>query len=61
MPPIDRLYDVRQAAQVLGIGRTNVYKLLKDGRLHSVRVGRLRRIRRSDLDAYIENLEAAGE
>lgn len=57
MPPIDRLYDVRQAAQVLGIGRTNVYKLLKDGHLPSVRVGRLRRIRRSDLDAYIDGLE----
>lgn len=56
MPPVDRLYDVRQAAELLGIGRTNVYKLLKAGHLHSVRVGRLRRIRRSDLDAYIENL-----
>lgn len=49
--------DVVEVAYELGCGRDTVYSLLASGLLRSVRVGeRLRRIRRSDLTAYIEAL-----
>jgi len=41
------------AAQLLGCGRTHVYTLLRRGELKSIRVGRLRRIPRSEIEAYI--------
>lgn len=46
------------AAQVLGIGRTKVYELIRSGALRSVRVGGLRRIPVSALDEFVARLEA---
>ena len=51
-----QLYRVTEAAEVLGIGRTSVYALLKSGALRSVHVGRSRRIRSVDLDEFINAL-----
>ena len=42
------------AAQLLGVAPSTVYRLIGDGRLPSVAVGiRSTRIRREDLDAFI--------
>jgi len=38
------LLTVEEAARRLGLGRTTVYGLIRDGELHSVRIGRARRI-----------------
>ena len=55
--PERMMLSVAEAAQELGCGRDTVYSLLASGQLRSVRVGeRLRRIRRSDLVAFIEAL-----
>jgi excisionase family DNA binding protein len=45
------------AAQVLGIGRTKVYELIRSGDLRSVRVGGLRRIPVTALDEFVARLE----
>ena len=45
-------------ANYLGCGRTFAYQLLAEGSIESFKIGRLRRIRRSDVDRYIE--ERAG-
>ena len=52
----NQLYRVIEAAEVLGIGRTTVYTLLKSGALRSVHVGRSRRIRSVDLEEFINAL-----
>jgi excisionase family DNA binding protein len=46
-----------EAAQLLGIGRTKVYELIRCGALRSVRVGGLRRIPVSALDEFVARLE----
>ena len=57
MPRPKMMLSVAEVAAVLGCGRDTVYALLASGQLASVRVGeRLRRIRRPDLEAYIEGL-----
>ncbi len=43
-----------EVAVVLNCGRTMAYKLIADGVIRSFRVGRLRRVRRQDVDAYME-------
>ena len=45
-----------QAAQVLGVGRTQVYALIRSGRLGSVQIGRLRRVPRVALERYVQEL-----
>jgi excisionase family DNA binding protein len=45
-----------ELATYLGCGRTYAYKLLADGAVPSLKLGRLRRVRRVDADAFIERL-----
>jgi len=49
--PLLRLNDVMAE---LGIGRTKVHALIWSGELSVVRIGRAIRVRRTDLDAFIE-------
>ncbi|MGW0612673.1 helix-turn-helix domain-containing protein [Streptomyces sp. NPDC002788] len=56
--PVDRLlYKPEEAAEALSIGRSTVYELMAEGALRYVMRGRSRRIRRRDLEAYVDNLE----
>ena len=48
------LLGVEEAARCLGVGRTQVFVLLRQGALKSVRIGRRRLIPRSELDAYVQ-------
>jgi excisionase family DNA binding protein len=49
---------VEEAAKRLRICRSNMYKLIGSGQVESFQIGRLRRIRPSALDDYIERLAA---
>jgi excisionase family DNA binding protein len=50
-----------ELATVLGCGRTIAYRILAEKHIRSFRVGRLRRVRRADVDTYIEQRLAASE
>lgn len=52
------MLTVEQAAEVLGIGRTNTFALIKSGDLESIRIGRLRRVPADAIDAYTARLQA---
>ena len=52
------MLTAEQAAAVLGIGRTNMFALIKRGEIESVKVGRLRRVPADAIDAYTERLSA---
>lgn len=55
--PTDKyLLTVEEAAELLALGRTTVYALIRSGALNSVQVGRLRRVRPSDLQTFAESL-----
>lgn len=55
--PVDRLlYTPEQAAEALAIGRSTVYELMAAGVLRYIKLGRCRRIRRADLEAYVASL-----
>lgn len=49
LPPED-------AARELGIGRTQMFALIKDGEIDSVKIGRSRRVPRVALVEYVERL-----
>lgn len=43
----------------LGIGSTKCYELLSGGEIPSYKIGRLRRIRRSDVESWLEGQRSA--
>ena len=45
-----------EAAQVLGVGRSKVYELMRSGALGSVRIDSCRRIPVDDLNALVSRL-----
>ncbi|GAA1679616.1 hypothetical protein GCM10009745_24410 [Kribbella yunnanensis] len=47
-----------QAAQELGIGRTAMFALIKEGAVESVKIGRSRRIPRVALEEYVARLRS---
>jgi excisionase family DNA binding protein len=53
------LLRVEDAASRLGIARTLMFRLIKDGEVESVRVGRLRRVPVASLGEYVDRLRQA--
>ncbi|MFF4229159.1 helix-turn-helix domain-containing protein [Streptomyces sp. NPDC001820] len=51
------LYTPEEAAKALRFGRSTVYELMAAGELKFIKRGRSRRIKRSDLEAYVSGLE----
>jgi excisionase family DNA binding protein len=54
------LVGVREAAKRLGLGRDTAYQLVREGRLHSVAVGRKRLVPVAELGAFIERETSNG-
>jgi excisionase family DNA binding protein len=57
-PP--RLLSIRQAAHDLGVCRTIVYELIRDGKIDSVKIGRRRLIPRDAVGAFVAALSDKG-
>ena len=57
MPAGPLLLTPEETAQVLRVGRTNVYALMKAGELHPVHIGRSCRISRAELERYVRRLD----
>jgi excisionase family DNA binding protein len=56
--PEPLLYDSETAADLLGVSRSTIYKLIARGELKGVKVGKARRFSRQELEALVERLEA---
>jgi excisionase family DNA binding protein len=52
-----RLLTINQTAAALAISRTGVYRLIRDGELVPVRVGRRLRVRPEHLQAFLREKE----
>ncbi len=48
------LMSPEELAQFLGLGRTYTYRLLAGGAIPCVRIGRLRKVRRTDAEKFVE-------
>jgi excisionase family DNA binding protein len=56
-----RLLSAEDLARELGVGRTTAYSLLWSGTIPSMKVGRLRKVRREDVEAFIKAHIEGGE
>ena len=53
-----KLLTVNQVTELLSIGRTSLYKLLRTRRLKSVLIGSSRRIPLSAYEEYVDSLDS---
>ncbi|MDS1271770.1 helix-turn-helix domain-containing protein [Lipingzhangella sp. LS1_29] len=64
MPPTTppkRLYRIAEAAQILSLGRTQIFKEIAHGRLRAVGCGKTRRIPAEAIEDYVELLTKEAE
>jgi excisionase family DNA binding protein len=52
------LLSPEEGADLIGVGRTQMFELIARGEVESVKIGRLRKIPRDAIDAYIRRLRA---
>lgn len=50
-----RVYTVDEIQDILNVSRTTVYRLIKSGVFHSVRVGGQHRISKKSFDAWLDS------
>ena len=55
--PERRTYTVEEVAQILGIGRTSAYLLVKGGHFKIVRIGNDIRISKRSFDEWLDSLD----
>ena len=53
--------SLEEVADLLGVTYQLIYRLVRGGELPAVRLGKLYRVSRRDLDAYLEKSKRAGE
>ncbi len=53
-----RLLTIKQAAEILGVGRSTVYELIANDELEVVHIGRSARVPTSAIDDFIAQLRA---
>lgn len=46
-------YSVDEAAEQLGIGRTMMFRLLRNGEIHSLKIGSRRLVRHCELERFL--------
>jgi len=57
--PCERMaYRVKEAAEVLAISRSRLYELVSAGEIQVLKDGARTLVRRSELEAYLDRLEA---
>ncbi len=57
---LPRLLTVLEVANILGLGQSTVYLLIKRGELTCVHIGRAVRVRQEDLEAFIQSNTVKG-
>ena len=50
------LYGPEEAAEAISVSRSRMFQLISDGEVESIKIGRVRRIPRTALDAYVDRL-----
>jgi excisionase family DNA binding protein len=61
IPKIEKLLKGNEVASLLNISRSRAYILMQTGVIPTVRIGKSRRVRPQDLNAYIEHHIYASE
>ena len=56
---MEKLLSLEEVAEIFGLEYKTVYRLVKTGELPCARIGRVYRVNRADLEAYLERQKMA--
>ena len=56
-----RTYTVSEIAEILGIGKSSAYNLVKENTFRTIRIGKTIRISRKSFDAWLNSLDEEKE
>jgi excisionase family DNA binding protein len=56
---MEKLLSIEEVAEILGLEYKTIYRLIRSGSLPAARVGRVYRVYRADLEAYLERQKQA--
>ena len=59
MSPEKEFMSLEEVADLLGVNYQLIYKLVRSGEIPSARVGKVYRVSRKDLDAYLDKSKSA--
>lgn len=59
VPSAPLAVDVERAAALLSLSRGGLYKLINNGEIPTIRIGKSRRVTTAALQAYVERLQAS--
>lgn len=57
----EQLHTVLEVASLLRVSKMTIYRLIRDGSLPALRVGRCFRVRGSAVDAFVTSAESSAE
>ncbi|MDO8306999.1 MAG: helix-turn-helix domain-containing protein [Actinomycetota bacterium] len=57
MPDSPIVFSIPQAAVLLAVSRSTVYRLIADGTLEAVRIRSKYRVRRSAIDRFLDDIQ----
>lgn len=58
--PDQKTFSIVETTRILGIGRSTLYAIIKEGRLPVRKLGKRTLVRKEDLDRFIEELPVLG-
>lgn len=59
LPSSQLVYGIKDVTKILGIGRTSVYFLMKEGKLRYVKLGRRTLVTVKELQAFLERIQTS--
>ncbi len=57
LPVVGRIFKLHEAAEVLRISRSELYRIMDSGRLKTIGAHKARRVLESDLVRYVQSLQ----
>lgn len=58
---MEKLYTIPEVAKLLRISKATLYRMMRDGRIQTVKMGRKTLFRESELNRFIESLNGQKE
>lgn len=56
--PVPLLYSIEEGGKRLGLGRTTMFQLIRDGKIQALHVGRRTLVAEQDLQDFVDSLRA---
>jgi putative molybdopterin biosynthesis protein len=54
---MEKLYTIKEVAEMLRVSKVTLYRMMKDGKIQTVKLGRKTLFTEEELDRFIESLK----